>query len=288
MPGELLFLNDPTDLHRRTLALTAHDTTALRPVSRMPEPAEPPLEARIAEHARVVSSWIAPGADIEGTVEGSVVFPGASVRRGAHVVNSVLMNGVIVGCRRDGPERPRASPRAVRPDGTVRHAGSGDDRRPVHGRQPLVDGRERRVPGSDPRRAHGDRHGRRPSRRVQGRGRLPGRARCLARRPAAPEGAAPGPVRRRSAADERVPARHRFHRPARAVHHHRPRDARRRRHRQRVRHGPRARASWAEQVLVLNADPTPRKFRFVDVDNVVQVLERPAQLPRRPRSGGPC
>jgi carbonic anhydrase/acetyltransferase-like protein (isoleucine patch superfamily) len=97
IPGQLLFLNDPTDLHRRTLALTGHDTTALRPVFRMAEPAEPPLEARIAERARVVSSWIAPGADIEGTVERSVVFPGASVRRGAHVVNSVLMNGAIVG-----------------------------------------------------------------------------------------------------------------------------------------------------------------------------------------------
>jgi phosphoesterase RecJ-like protein len=33
-------------------------------------------------------------------------------------------------------------------------------------------------------------------------------------------------------------------------------------------------------VLVFNADPTPRKFRFVDVDNVVQVLESPTQLPR--------
>ncbi|MCX7028653.1 MAG: hypothetical protein NTU62_00840 [Spirochaetes bacterium] len=97
IPGELLFLNDPTDLHRRTLALAAHDARALRPVSRMAEPADPPLEARIAERARVVSSWIAPGADVEGTVEGSVIFPGASVRRGAHVANSVLMNGAIVG-----------------------------------------------------------------------------------------------------------------------------------------------------------------------------------------------
>jgi carbonic anhydrase/acetyltransferase-like protein (isoleucine patch superfamily) len=97
VPGELLFLNDPTDLHRRTLALAAHTAAALRPFSRMPEPADPPLEARIAERATVVSSWIAPGADIEGTVEGSVIFPGASVRRGAHVANSVLMNGAIVG-----------------------------------------------------------------------------------------------------------------------------------------------------------------------------------------------
>lgn len=97
IPGELLFLNDPTDLHRRTLALAAHDPATLLPFARMPEPAEPPLEAHIAEHARVVSSWIAPGAFVEGIVEGSVIFPGASVRRGAHVTNTVLMNGVVVG-----------------------------------------------------------------------------------------------------------------------------------------------------------------------------------------------
>jgi carbonic anhydrase/acetyltransferase-like protein (isoleucine patch superfamily) len=97
VPGELLFLNDPTDLHRRTLALAVHDPALIGALPRMPEMAEAPLEARIGERARVVSSWIAPGADIEGTVEGSVIFPGASVRRAAHVANSVLMNGAIVG-----------------------------------------------------------------------------------------------------------------------------------------------------------------------------------------------
>lgn len=97
LPGTLLFHNDPTDLHRRTLALASHAPAALPDVSRMPEPADLPREARIAERARVVSSWIAPGAEIEGTVEGSVVFPGASVRRGSRVLNSVLMNGTIVG-----------------------------------------------------------------------------------------------------------------------------------------------------------------------------------------------
>jgi carbonic anhydrase/acetyltransferase-like protein (isoleucine patch superfamily) len=97
IPGTLLFHNDPTDLHHRTLMLAACSPGALPPVSRMPEPADPSREARIVERARVVSSWIAPGAEIEGTVEGSVVFPGASVRRGAHVMNSVLMNGTVVG-----------------------------------------------------------------------------------------------------------------------------------------------------------------------------------------------
>ncbi len=121
LPGELLFHNDPTDLYRRTLCLASHDPAALRPLARLPESTEALAEARIAEKARVCSSWIAPGADIEGTVEGSVVFPGVSVRRGAHVVNSVLMNGVVVGAGAvvqnvlalpHGPVEPAARPAA--------------------------------------------------------------------------------------------------------------------------------------------------------------------------------
>jgi bifunctional oligoribonuclease and PAP phosphatase NrnA len=42
----------------------------------------------------------------------------------------------------------------------------------------------------------------------------------------------------------------------------------------------RALAQLGRTVLVFNADPTPRKFRFVDPDNVVQVLEGRRQLPR--------
>ncbi len=41
----------------------------------------------------------------------------------------------------------------------------------------------------------------------------------------------------------------------------------------------RALTRLGKRVLVLNADPMPRKFRFVDVDEVVKVLEDPGQLP---------
>jgi phosphoesterase RecJ-like protein len=41
----------------------------------------------------------------------------------------------------------------------------------------------------------------------------------------------------------------------------------------------RALTRLGKRVLVLNADPMPRKFRFVDVDDVVKVLEDPGQLP---------
>lgn len=42
----------------------------------------------------------------------------------------------------------------------------------------------------------------------------------------------------------------------------------------------RALARLGRRVLVFNADPTPRKFRFLDADGAVQVLESRAQLPR--------
>jgi phosphoesterase RecJ-like protein len=41
----------------------------------------------------------------------------------------------------------------------------------------------------------------------------------------------------------------------------------------------RALRSMGKEVRVFNADPTPRKFRFIDPEGVVEVLERPDQLP---------
>jgi phosphoesterase RecJ-like protein len=41
----------------------------------------------------------------------------------------------------------------------------------------------------------------------------------------------------------------------------------------------RALVQLGRTVLVFNADPTPRKFQFLDADNVVQVLENRRQLP---------
>lgn len=42
----------------------------------------------------------------------------------------------------------------------------------------------------------------------------------------------------------------------------------------------RALGQLGRTVLIFNADPTPRKFRFLDADGAVQVLESRAQLPR--------
>jgi hypothetical protein len=97
LPGELLFFNDLSDLHQRTLRLPADGVEIVRQAARFPELSVPPREAVIAQHARVTQSWIAPGATVEGRVDGSVIFPGAVVHRGAEVVHSVVMNGVVVG-----------------------------------------------------------------------------------------------------------------------------------------------------------------------------------------------
>ena len=51
----------------------------------------------IEKEGHVKNSLLAPGARIEGYVEGSFIFPDVVVHRGASVVNSVLMNGNRIG-----------------------------------------------------------------------------------------------------------------------------------------------------------------------------------------------
>ncbi|KMK91351.1 glucose-1-phosphate adenylyltransferase [Rossellomorea marisflavi] len=58
-------------------------------------PNEPPQY--ISEDAHVEGSLINEGCTIEGTVEKSVLFQGASVKRGAHVTRSVVMPGAEIG-----------------------------------------------------------------------------------------------------------------------------------------------------------------------------------------------
>ncbi len=97
LAGELYFLADLSELHRQNLRLVTDGQAIVRLAARFPEPTEPTQEAVIAARARVRASWIAPGAQVEGDVEESVVFPGAVVQRGAQVARSVVMNGVVVG-----------------------------------------------------------------------------------------------------------------------------------------------------------------------------------------------
>ena len=51
----------------------------------------------LSPESRCVRSLVADGCTVEGTVEGSILFPGVTVERGAVVKNCVLFKGVTVG-----------------------------------------------------------------------------------------------------------------------------------------------------------------------------------------------
>ena len=99
IPGELLFQNDLMEYQRANLWAIANCEGARynRILSRLPPRAEPSRESRVAEKASVRDSILAPGVEVEGTVEGSVLFPDVVVQRGAVVSNSVILSGNRIG-----------------------------------------------------------------------------------------------------------------------------------------------------------------------------------------------
>ncbi|MDQ4044247.1 MAG: glucose-1-phosphate adenylyltransferase, partial [Chloroflexota bacterium] len=54
------------------------------------------LPARIHKSARIAGGLIAPGCDIAGTVERSVLAPGVIVEEGATVRNAIVLENVVV------------------------------------------------------------------------------------------------------------------------------------------------------------------------------------------------
>jgi hypothetical protein len=56
-------------------------------------------DIRIERGGTVKSSFLAAGTVVEGYVEGSVLFPGVSVRRGAMVYQSIVMSGNCIGTK---------------------------------------------------------------------------------------------------------------------------------------------------------------------------------------------
>jgi hypothetical protein len=56
-------------------------------------------EIRIERGGTVKGSFLAAGTVVEGYVEGSVLFPGVSVRKGAVVYQSIVMNGNCIGTK---------------------------------------------------------------------------------------------------------------------------------------------------------------------------------------------
>lgn len=99
VPGQLLFQNDLMEYYRRNLwlATNAASEEYSRAASRLPELADALSEARITEQGFLKDSYIAPGAEVEGYVCGSVIFPRVVVRHKAEVVNSVIGTNNRVG-----------------------------------------------------------------------------------------------------------------------------------------------------------------------------------------------
>lgn len=99
VPGTLLFRHSVAELaaaNQWILGRTA-EVGYNAFVARLPEPVGLDDETRISDRGSVKDSFLASGVEVEGAVEGSVLFPHVVVRRNARVVNSVVMNHNRIG-----------------------------------------------------------------------------------------------------------------------------------------------------------------------------------------------
>jgi hypothetical protein len=101
VPGRILFQNNLTQLYKENLWLVDQGAPVglLQEMNRGGKPPSPSKGALIDRGAHVKNSLIGAGARVEGSVEGSFIFPGVVVHRGASVVNSVVMNGNRIGAK---------------------------------------------------------------------------------------------------------------------------------------------------------------------------------------------
>jgi hypothetical protein len=99
VPGKALFVDNLMELWEahHSLRVSLGSGRADRFLGRLEGAQQPSAEARIGTTGAVKDSLIGPGAQIDGTVEDSFVFPGVTVRRGAEIRQSVVMNGARIG-----------------------------------------------------------------------------------------------------------------------------------------------------------------------------------------------
>ena len=99
VPGTLLFLHSVAELHASNLWILGRTEEEGYNgfVSRLPEPVGIESETRVSDRGFVKDSFLSAGVEVEGTVEGSVIFPNVVIRRNARVVNSVIMNHNRIG-----------------------------------------------------------------------------------------------------------------------------------------------------------------------------------------------
>ena len=79
------------------LWLASNADTYARIAAGLPELAGQPRETMIMEHGTVMDSYISAGAEIDGYVKNSVIFPNVVVRRDARIVNSVIATNHRIG-----------------------------------------------------------------------------------------------------------------------------------------------------------------------------------------------
>jgi len=101
LDGLVLFHNSLLQLYQGNLWLVERlgsaellERTRLLNRARTPEG-----DIRIEKSATVRSSFLAAGTVVEGYVEGSVLFPGVAVRKGAVICNSIVMNNNRIGAK---------------------------------------------------------------------------------------------------------------------------------------------------------------------------------------------
>jgi len=99
LPGEILFQNDLMEYYRNNIWVVANsDSERLhRTLMRLPELTDRGDESHISERGAIRNSWLASGVEVEGSVDGSILFPGVVVRRGAVVHNCVVTSGNRIG-----------------------------------------------------------------------------------------------------------------------------------------------------------------------------------------------
>jgi ADP-glucose pyrophosphorylase len=101
VPGKILFQNNLTQLYKENLWLVGQSGT-VELLERLNSPVKSAASAKgalIDRNGHVKNSLISAGARVEGSVEGSFIFPGVVVHKGASVVNSVVMNGNRIGAK---------------------------------------------------------------------------------------------------------------------------------------------------------------------------------------------
>ena len=101
IPGRILFQNNLTQLYRENLWLVGQRAPVqlLQELDRDGKFPSSSKGALIDRGGYVKHSLISTGARVEGSVEGSFIFPGVVVHKGASVVNSVVMNGNRIGAK---------------------------------------------------------------------------------------------------------------------------------------------------------------------------------------------